>query len=409
MRTLLVALMVCGVATAAFGAWGDTSGRILNDRDWSSKLGDGAYINSGYAQSARVWKENGQECNLIDWVGGAGKQTILDWLAANPLPDPNAGRVLFQLDLTGQGGWAAPYNPNYDLQTLGLSGCTVRTLNMAVDWQEGDGCDGAGCTGSQPGGTGSYNWTAAWNDFDGASTCEFAQTKWAYDQWGLKYLFASVQWQNYDGSATYGSFQNSPGLFTNTNNHYCFIQSDDPSFVDGGNHYYMDLDFDPAITSVTPGTPAPIVNDLLYNSSNRGLCNYDVRNWDDVTSSWVTRSGANATAIQLEKFNTGQQPAIIITLAHYGDVNLDGLSDQTDLGLFAQNYEVLGPGVADGRNWDQGDFSGDGIVDQTDLGLLAQYYEVYGFGGGAVPEPASLVLLASGAACLLGRRRRSRR
>ncbi len=401
MRQAIAVMVVFGLAATALGAWGDTSGRILADRDWGNRqyLDQYDYTNAGYAQSTRVYKYNGQNVAVMDWDTD-GTTNILNFLANNPLPDPNAGRYLFQLDLTTEGSWT--------LFTVPVR-FNCRTLNMLnTDWAEGDGCGGSGCTVPAPGGIGDYNWTDAWNDYDGAAVNRYARCYWVYDQFGFKVADTanSVQWQDYQGNSYAQMWNNDASIFRNANVHYSFVDPTDPSFMDFGSHIYMELDYDPNITVVNPGDTAPVINDLLYNSINRGIGTYMVQSWDSVGQVWVDEPGTNASVTQLEKFNNGQSPAIIITLAHYGDVNLDGFSDQTDLGLFAQNYEVLGPGVVDGRNWDQGDFSGDGIVDQTDLGLLAQYYEVYGFGGGAVPEPASLVLLAGGAACLLGRRRR---
>lgn len=57
----------------------------------------------------------------------------------------------------------------------------------------------------------------------------------------------------------------------------------------------------------------------------------------------------------------------------YGDTNLDGAVDFTDLLKVAQNY-----GLTSNRRWADGSFDGDGAVNFEDLLKLAQHY---GFGG----------------------------
>ena len=141
MRKLLAIAVVCGVASAAFGAWGDTSGRILPDRDWGNRNGDGALVNAGWAQSCRIWKWRAQEVAVYDW-NDAGRTAILDFMTNNPLPDPADGRYVFRLDLTTSGGFLE--TPRFDnVDSTGASTrFTCRTLNImedSMDWSEGDG------------------------------------------------------------------------------------------------------------------------------------------------------------------------------------------------------------------------------------------------------------------------------
>ena len=49
-----------------------------------------------------------------------------------------------------------------------------------------------------------------------------------------------------------------------------------------------------------------------------------------------------------------------------GDVNNDGLRDQSDLGILLAAYEIDS----------SGDVDGDGDTDQSDLGILLSLYEV---------------------------------
>jgi lysophospholipase L1-like esterase len=77
-----------------------------------------------------------------------------------------------------------------------------------------------------------------------------------------------------------------------------------------------------------------------------------------------------------------------------GDATFDGVVGSADLGILAANWRSTG-------FWHEGDFSLDGQVGVADLGLLAASW-----GTAAVPDPASLLLLAAIAPALTTRRQR---
>jgi hypothetical protein len=87
----------------------------------------------------------------------------------------------------------------------------------------------------------------------------------------------------------------------------------------------------------------------------------------------------------------------------YGDFNLDGKLNTTDLTRIATNY---GP---DDWKWADGNANGyiDTDIDTTDLTILATYYGTGPADPDVVPEPATLFVTGCGAIGLLRRRRRA--
>jgi hypothetical protein len=61
--------------------------------------------------------------------------------------------------------------------------------------------------------------------------------------------------------------------------------------------------------------------------------------------------------------------AVVVKFTRYGDANLDGQVDVSDLGRLATNWQTSG------RDWSAGDFNYDSSVDVSDLGLLATNWQ----------------------------------
>jgi hypothetical protein len=84
-----------------------------------------------------------------------------------------------------------------------------------------------------------------------------------------------------------------------------------------------------------------------------------------------------------------------------GDLNLDGFINATDLAILAEFFGSSGVGYG------RGNLNCDDFVNATDLAILAGNFGYAAPEGAAVPEPATLGLLAAGAAFVIRRRKRS--
>ena len=91
--------------------------------------------------------------------------------------------------------------------------------------------------------------------------------------------------------------------------------------------------------------------------------------------------------------DNGSNMTVMYTL--YGDTNLDGTVNGADLNTVLSNFNKTG------MTWSQGDFNYDGTVNGADLNTVLSKFNQHLSVSGAVPEPLTLVLAATGLVGLL--------
>ena len=177
----------------------------------------------------------------------------------------------------------------------------------------------------------------------------------------------------------------------------------------------LNLTSNDLVIDYTPGnSPLTSITAALVSGYNNGQ-------WtgDRINSSTAASNSAHTTAIGIGEaaalgigsFNSQaiDGSAILLKYTYYGDANLDGQVDISDLGALATAWQT-------GGVWSQGDFDYSGFVDISDLGKLATNWQAgvgnplgpsfdealasVGLAGANVPEPAAVGLLACGALLL---------
>jgi len=170
------------------------------------------------------------------------------------------------------------------------------------------------------------------------------------------------------------------------------------------------IDYDPAAPSPRTSIRAALAAGLLTSSLTPATAIGYAEAADLLGPAGGTFAGQTADASSL-----------LVRPTVGGDATLDGRVNFNDLLVLASHYNH--PAAAD---WYQGDFNYDGVVNFTDLLMLARNYNTALPAGPvpgapaefnadlaaiatAVPEPAGLGIVLSGAAVLAARPRRSRR
>ena len=117
-------------------------------------------------------------------------------------------------------------------------------------------------------------------------------------------------------------------------------------------------------------------------------------------AAFVGEPGHGLESLNIDASGIPFAMALASEMPFYGDANLDGVVDASDLNILGQNW--LSENVS---GWSEGDFNGDQRVDQIDLNALGQNWLAERRStAAAIPEPSAMVLILTIFVGLLVRR-----
>ena len=188
------------------------------------------------------------------------------------------------------------------------------------------------------------------------------------------------------------------------------------TFADGGNNWVAELlgaDADRVNVAGTLTLGDDTALEFVFDAADPFQAGtYTLASYGTLvgTFSSVTGLGAYATGANYGKGTNDAITVQVLVGLLPGDADLNGKVDGGDLAIWQQCYDPLG---LNPNTFPMGDFNLDGKIDGGDLALWQQNYNPLGFKASGLataavnPEPASLCLLALGAAAILCRRRRT--
>ena len=349
--------------------------RILSaDRDVPMESSPGPNGNGGIQTYARAGKgdRNSGEQMLVEWDATAVStmtRFIEGQLAANRLTLDEA----ISMDLL-----------RVEYQIAGRDADAVKTVNVETVWAANDWAEGGGTD---------VNDNFGWEAGETAATWREARDAWVWNDNGTPLTTADdfkeqntnhVDWVDPVTTGTNQQFHQLQG----TVNSLAFTGTLQEFTGSNWNSVRLDRAF---------------WTDLLYNVQGTGTAQ------TNYTTVGIRQSGnglgdSDDWRMWLRE-ELGNAPQIVVSVdAVPGDAWVDGSVDVFDLAALANNYQT-GPG----KTWWDADFNGDGVVDVFDLAILANNYNFrtsIAGGGGPIPEPTTIAMIALGASALLVRRRR---
>ena len=140
-----------------------------------------------------------------------------------------------------------------------------------------------------------------------------------------------------------------------------------------------------------------------YSGTAPGVASLLNASFTGGTAPWTTGQFLSTTADGSHGLGWGDNGSDKVTVMYtlYGDTNLDGSVNGTDLNAVLSYYNQSS------QIWNHGDFNYDGSVNGTDLNtVLSNYNQSLPASTAAVPEPSTLLLMVLGLVGLLAWRKR---